>query len=280
MSITRYDPKALSSRSEYIIRLSVAGLHRDNGLVDFQVFLNRLQNLSGTLTRLDRLVSGGERANHFRIVNLSSSSPVVVEIETLRNPHAPDTRRTLVDKFKSSVKQIQDGVIPDDLDYDLLNSFKNLVGPIGDEYETLTLGTNDDDYNVDLRFVKHIELEIAAEDQCAGTVEGDLDQINVHKGINIFYIYPPVGPVRVKCHFPKSLLEDAKAAIGFQVAVSGLMKYRAKSDFPAEINADSIEVYPTEDKLPTMDDLRGIAPDATQGLPSEEFVRNLRDGWS
>jgi len=185
----------------------------------------------------------------------------------------------LVDKFKNSVKQIQDGVIPGDLDYDLLTSFKNLVGPIGDEYETLTLGTNGDDYSVDRRFVKYIELEIVAEEQCFGTVEGDLDQINVHKGINIFYIYPQIGPNRVKCHFPESLLNDAKAAIGFQVAVVGLLKYQARSNYPNEINVEEIEVYPDETELPTMTDLRGLAPNATGELSSEEFVRKLRDAW-
>lgn len=34
-----------------------------------------------------------------------------------------------------------------------------------------------------------------------------------------------------------------------------------------------------EDDLPTWDDIRGRAPDATGGLSSEDFVRGLRDAW-
>jgi hypothetical protein len=34
-----------------------------------------------------------------------------------------------------------------------------------------------------------------------------------------------------------------------------------------------------ESQLPEWDDLRGRAPDATGGLSSEAFVRELRDGW-
>lgn len=32
-------------------------------------------------------------------------------------------------------------------------------------------------------------------------------------------------------------------------------------------------------ELPTLESLEGIAPDATGGLPSEEFVRRVRDDW-
>ncbi len=35
----------------------------------------------------------------------------------------------------------------------------------------------------------------------------------------------------------------------------------------------------TGDELPDWDDLRGRAPDATGGKPSEVFVRELRNSW-
>lgn len=35
----------------------------------------------------------------------------------------------------------------------------------------------------------------------------------------------------------------------------------------------------TTPPLPDWDDLRGLAPDATGTLSSEDFVRELRDGW-
>ena len=44
----------------------------------------------------------------------------------------------------------------------------------------------------------------------------------------------------------------------------------------------SCGVEPDEEEpeaIPDWDDIRGKAPDATGGLPSEEFVRRLRDEW-
>ena len=38
-----------------------------------------------------------------------------------------------------------------------------------------------------------------------------------------------------------------------------------------------IEIYPPEDELPTIFDLRGIAPNATGDRKSEDFIRDLRN---
>lgn len=39
------------------------------------------------------------------------------------------------------------------------------------------------------------------------------------------------------------------------------------------------EVKLTENNLSSWEDLKGIAPDATGELLSEEFIRNLRNEW-
>lgn len=44
-------------------------------------------------------------------------------------------------------------------------------------------------------------------------------------------------------------------------------------------NAKTIAALRVLDELPDWDDLRGIAPNATGDLSSEEFIRNLRSEW-
>lgn len=73
--------------------------------------------------------------------------------------------------------------------------------------------------------------------------------------------------------------DDAIFAVGRKVDVFGTLRYRARSDFPHQIEVSSIEAHPPESELPDWDDLRGRAPDATGTLTSEAFVRELRDGW-
>ena len=40
-----------------------------------------------------------------------------------------------------------------------------------------------------------------------------------------------------------------------------------------------IEIYPDEKELPSLFDLCGIAPNASNNLSSEDFIREMRDEW-
>ena len=113
----------------------------------------------------------------------------------------------------------------------------------------------------------------------SGVIEGDLEQINVHEGANTFHIYPAVGPKKITCRFPNKLYEDAVAAVGKRVEVYGILRFRPGASYPHQIALTDIEIFPPESELPAWDDLRGRAPNATGGLSSEAFVRELRDGW-
>ena len=130
----------------------------------------------------------------------------------------------------------------------------------------------------DLRGMEADEA-LAIEDECDSTIEGMLEQINVHQGANTFHIYPEVGPRKLTCHFPPKLFDDAVSAVGRRVEVFGTLKYRLAAPFPYQISVISIDAFPPNHELPDWEDLRGRAPDATGALSSEAFVRKLRDGW-
>ena len=68
--------------------------------------------------------------------------------------------------------------------------------------------------------------------------------------------------------------------MGRRVEVFGTLSYRAAAPFPHQVSVSAIEVFPPESELPDWEDLQGRAPDATGALPSEAFVRELRDAWS
>lgn len=64
-------------------------------------------------------------------------------------------------------------------------------------------------------------------------------------------------------------------------AIALCLEVRAEKGLPLTIETRQIEVEvldPTE-QLPTLSDLFGIAPGATGGKSSEQFVRELRDSW-
>jgi hypothetical protein len=61
--------------------------------------------------------------------------------------------------------------------------------------------------------------------------------------------------------------------------VMGTLHYRQGQYFPQSIDVSDIQLLPSDNELPALSTLRGIAPNATDGMTSEDFVRKLRDAW-
>ena len=261
------------------ITLILEGLTGDDGHVRLPVFLGALENLYAALLKIDAQANNGQKANTFQIVDLSHSSPARVVIEarpTKKHLRAP---MPVVEPFIRYIKAINVGEVPEDVSSDLLENLLHLAEPVGTKLGFLSVQANDETFDFSKEFANRVELALAPQYECVGTVKGTLDAINVHEGVNNFWIYPSVGPKKIKCHFNEHLKEIALGAVTRDVSVTGMLKYRKNIPFPYEIVVTDIDIFPREDELPGFDDLRGLAPDATGDLSSEDFIRLQRDGW-
>jgi hypothetical protein len=261
------------------ITLVIEGLPEDDGQVRLAAFLSELQNLSATLIRLDRDANDGKTASYFRIAELSYASPARVTIDPHPFPGKPSTGLIVIESLSRIAAALANGDDLLDLDAELLGDIRNLARPVGVAVKSATLLFNDSRIDLTPQIVSRVDAALAVDEECEGFLQGNLEQINLHLGANTFQIYPDVGPKKVACHFPNRLYDEAVSAVGRKVEVFGTLRYRARTDFPHQIQVTSIEAYPPESDLPDWDDLRGRAPDATGGLSSEAFVRELRSGW-
>jgi hypothetical protein len=261
------------------ITLVIEGLPEDNGRVRFPVFLAELQSLNATINRLDREANAGKQATNFRIAELSYSSPIRVVLEPQRMRGEPETIHAVIQSLNRIAAAFVSGGDLDEIDADLLDGIRSMAAPVGKEVRNATLLFDDNQIDLTPQIASRVTTALAVAEECDGSIEGMLEQINIHLGANTFHIYPEVGPRKVSCRFPRLLYDDAVSAVGRRVEVSGTLRYRARATFPHEIAVARIEAYPPEQDLPDWEDLRGRAPDATGGLSSEAFVRELRDGW-
>ena len=135
-------------------------------------------------------------------------------------------------------------------------------------------------YKLDDRFREKLGNARRLEEKVISTIDGKLEQINIHNNANTFRIYPSL-PIAssVNCKFPQELLEHVQGALGSFVSVSGECFYRPDSAFPYKINVREMRVLPPSSELPSLSELRGIAPEATGGKSSEQFIRDIRDEW-
>ena len=71
-----------------------------------------------------------------------------------------------------------------------------------------------------------------------------------------------------------SLAEERLANAGY----TATHRYIVEADLP-EMEVQVVRGTVVEGDTPGLESLCGIAPDCTEGLPSEEYVRRLRDEW-
>lgn len=261
------------------IKLVIEGLESDEGHVRLEYFLKALESLQSSLSKLDCKAAGGKRASDFVVVGLSHNSPATVELEARQIKNRPDVRALIFNKFNSAVSSIQGGIIPEDVDYSILEDLKKIAAPVGRGVTAAQLSVGNEQVDLTEAFAKKIEVALADVEYCHGSVEGRLEKINIHAGADVFTVYPEFGAERISCHFPRNLREKAIAAINRRVSVYGNMRFRKNSPFPHHIEIDHLEIYQDADALPSFDDLRGIAPSAGGGAPSEEIIRGLRNDW-
>jgi hypothetical protein len=261
------------------ITLIIEGLPEDEGQVRLNVFMSQLQRLSATISRLDRDANEGRPGSYFRIAELSYSSPMRVVIE----PHSLPGQRYIGHMVVESLNRIAEVLKHGDdllvLEADLLEEFRGLAKPVGKTLKNATLVFDGNQIDLTEGMTRRLDEALAVDEKCDGSIDGMLEQINIHHGANTFHIFPEIGPKKVSCRFPTKLYDEAVSAVGRRVEVSGTLHYRANASFPHQIAVSHIEAFPPDSELPDWDDLRGRAPDATGTLSSEAFVRELRDAW-
>lgn len=249
--------------------------------VSLDDFVAQLDGLRSALESTDASLNGGQKTIHWEIVGLSHSSPAMVELEA-----RPKRRRVLpraapnhvIRAFSENVRALSEKRPPaSDLDYAAVGSYRALGGPVGSGRVTATVSTDLGVIPIKPE-VEATAAQVLQEDIVTDSAyKGVLEYLNIHGTKHEFRIYPVAGPSYVTCQFEKERLEEAKAAVGHPVRVHGRLIYKARSAFPYRIEVERIHVLPSDDRIPALMSLRGLAPHATGDMASEDFVRSVRD---
>jgi hypothetical protein len=108
----------------------------------------------------------------------------------------------------------------------------------------------------------------------SSSVEGVLDLISV-RGRPHFSIKDRLSLRAVRCRVPDEMFDEVRAALGENVVVEGIVKYR-QDGTPVSISAITKIWRGTATPVP-LHELRGSTPDLTGGLSAGEYVRRIRE---
>lgn len=260
------------------LTIELKGSTIDDEHVRLSDFIEELATVREILADLDRQASNSQtRTTDFRIIDLSHSSPSRIVLEAIPTDERQDVSEKVIDSFFVGLQQIREGYAPAEFDSVLLEKFARIGRGLRRRLTAVVFFRNGSSVGVGRTFEAQV-INIIGEDEISdGSVTGTLEMINFHSGANKFVIYPTVGPQKVTCRFPGTLLEQAIKSVNRYINVTGKLKYKKRDKFPYVIDVSEIEIYEDGSGLPTIFDLRGIAPNATGGLTSGAFVRRLRD---
>lgn len=262
------------------ITLRLVGTPEDDQDVRFGAFVNKLEAMKDALRATDRVISQGEPLFDYRVVNLSHESPAAIEVEAV--PLETEVERDagfLMDTFYQTLEGIQvSGDVPEGFGYTALQKFKGLQPSRHGATEVVFL-RGEDELSLSGSWSKNVDQILGPDQFELGSATGMLQQLNVHGGKREFTIYPTFGEPPLQCRFDAQLRGEVVKAVDCYVEVYGRLRYKVGGMYPHAIDAEDIEPYAPESQLPTLDELFGAAPDATEGKSIEEFVQDIRRGW-
>lgn len=260
------------------IRIIVDGDPRDQGHVRLTDFLRQLDSVRKALRHTEGLLETGEREQvYYRIIDAHRESPLTVTLEGVAEKPSKFPGQ-VVGKFLSSINEIKkSGKIPKDFDYPTAEAYLEITAPQRQHVSSLILANGRRRITIDHQYREKISKAIGPDEFVEGSVTGTLDTVRLHNR-TAFEVFPTVGPKRVVCHFRPDMKEKVKHALESYVCVYGRLRYKHWDKFPHAIDASDLEVFPPDDQLPKLSDLKGAIPDLTGGLEAHEFLDTIRNG--
>lgn len=265
------------------ITVRLEGDVRDAGHVRLSDFIRQLDAIRAALRQTERVLGHSDKTSvYYRIVDLKHSSPATVVLEAVESDVAEghDLAKKVVGTFVGSLNSIKrKGKLPSGFDYPAAEAYQGIGYPLKQHVTSITVANGRKKVSIDQNFEQRIAKAIGPDEITAGSITGTLDTLKLHNK-TIFEIFPPIGPKKVYCQFRPELKSRVKSALEQYVRVHGKLRYKHWDKFPYAIDADELEIYPPDDQLPKLSDLRGIAPDLTNGLEDGEFLEKIRaNAW-
>jgi hypothetical protein len=226
--------------------------------------LSRLIDVTTAFLQLLREVdrdAAPDESVRWIVETLSMASPVKLAVRPVVSgtpKAAKPVARRLVRTVNNGIRTVQKRAHrPDHFSDRALEKAKALVEAAVTGNATLKMGPSAS-VTVNASLIAHVDAILGATVTSIGTIEGTLEAFNVHGHNRYFTVYDALTGERITCHFGHRLeAADIGAAAEKRVAVHGEIIYRDTGEI-VRVVAQSFEVFPNEEDLPSADDVRGI----------------------
>jgi hypothetical protein len=109
-----------------------------------------------------------------------------------------------------------------------------------------------------------------------GTFRGRLEAVNLHTNPSSAYIYPVIGPSKVRCTFTKGRFGNIGDYLDRFVEVVGVLKFRENEPHPFAIDVEEITPIGGAHIPIDLTNLIGLMPNITMGADVMEYLGDIR----
>jgi hypothetical protein len=255
--------------------------HRDAGDLRLDDFLEEMEKVRTALRETERLLYGKAPSLYFRIKKLQKNSPTHVTLEAVSDAQdergEPQYASRVVRSLTTNLRLIARKKRPAKIEVPVLVAYRDLTTPIEKRAIEVEIQSANHSVRIDRRFRDILDQIIGADEISYGSLSGTIEAINLHDQKKRFWLYPTVGPTRVFGRFRNKDRRRFAAAVDKYVTVYGRLRYKTWDKYPYAIFADDVTVHDTD--VPTLYDLKGVSPDATGDLTTQEYIDRVRDEW-
>jgi hypothetical protein len=228
-----------------------------------QQFLDMAGDFIALLREVDREMAPQARVR-WVIDSISKSSPLLVALrpETSSPKATKAVRRSIVSAVNGGIRTVQARAVrPAHFTDRALEKAKALVESASVGGAVVKIGTAKAPVRVTSKLIANVDTILGATISSIGTIEGPLETLNVHGSNRYFNVYDALTGERIRCDFGNRIeIDQIGAAVERRVAVHGEIKYRENGGI-VNVLAQSMEVFPAEDELPSANAVRGILAD-------------------
>ena len=252
---------------------TIKDIVEDSGTVPLQTFHDLLGDLYSCLRAVEREAADDDQHVEYRVSRLSvSSAEIGIRIISTRPALGESIRRLCSD----TLVQLESGAEAIDLGWEALERFGELGQKIGKRFSSLRARSVDMDLSITRAMAAAVEKILGQGTVAEGAVSGYLQQVNLHNQWS-FHIYPRVGVTKILCTFDQSLMDAVGRGLNQYVTVHGSLHYRPDAFHPYRIEAKRVVPHPPSRELPTLGEMRGIAPEITDGMDAVSYLHKLRE---
>lgn len=235
----------------------------DGPEVLWDVFLEGARSFNAILRSVESEVSGSKPGIQWVIHTFSKSSPLLVELvgkPVDLDAQSFDTVSKTVNAVSDGLRQIEsEARRPKYFNDRALASTKALAELRDRNVTSIRVRNGHETVEVTKQMSVNVDELIGPKTSSEGTVEGKLEIVSIH-GKSECSIFEPLTGNKVACYFPLEELTRIVGAFGKRVAVHGQI-FATAAGKRLSVRIDSplaLDVFPSEDELPTIADITGI----------------------